>query len=88
MARKTGETTPAGAGVGAYPFAREGGALGNRPANKETEGLLPLLLGRCGHERRKSPASEEAGHVDPVGSFGGTARPDQRETVVALAFHQ
>jgi predicted DNA-binding transcriptional regulator YafY len=42
------------------------------------------LLGRCGHERRKSPASEEAGRVDPVGSFGGTARPDQREAVVAL----
>jgi hypothetical protein len=71
---------------GLYPYAREGGAVSNRPANKETEGLLPLLTGRCAHGRRKSPASEEAGRVDPVGSFGATAGPDQVEAVVA--FHQ
>jgi len=37
---------------------------------------------------QKSPASEEAGRVDPVGSVAVAAGPDQREAVVALTLHQ
>ena len=55
---------------------------------KEAEGLLPVFLRRCGHERRKSPASEEAGRVDPIGSVAVAAGPDQRKAIVALTFHQ
>ena len=50
--------------------------------------LHPFFLRRCGHERSKNPASEEAGRVDPVGSVGVAARPDQHEAVVALTPHQ
>jgi len=50
--------------------------------------LHPFFLRRCGHERSKSPASEEAGRVDLVGSVAVAAGPDQREAVVAVTPHQ
>jgi hypothetical protein len=36
----------------------------------------------------KSPASEEAGRFDRLGSFAVTAGPDQREGIVGIAFDQ
>jgi hypothetical protein len=56
--------------------------------NKVTEGLLPLPSALLWPSARENPAAGEAGCVDPVGSFGGTAGPDQREAVIALAFQQ
>lgn len=62
VARKTGETAPAGTGTVLYPCLREGGALSDRIQNRETEGLLPpFFLHHCGHKHMKNPASEEAG---------------------------
>ena len=55
---------------------------------RRPKAFSPFFRRRCGHERRKNPASEEAGRVDPVGSVAVAAGPDQREAVVALSLHQ
>ena len=89
MARKTGETAPAGTGTVLYPCAREGGALSDLCANKEAEG--PCTLCFCADaamSTKKNPASEEAGSVDVLGSVAVAARPDQDEAVVAIPLHQ
>ena len=85
LARKTGETAPAGTPLVLYPCAREGGALSDHSANK-TEG--PLLRQRVEHEHTKTPPPKRRGVVDRFRSVAVTAGPDQREAVVALALHQ
>ncbi|MGY3076860.1 hypothetical protein ACVWZZ_003231 [Bradyrhizobium sp. LM6.10] len=58
MARKTGDTGPAGTRSVLYPCPREGGALSDSLPKKCSSSSLP-----SGNKNAKSPASEEAGRM-------------------------